>query len=144
MSVHGIGAEWRAIWCGRLRDGRAAMVAALAPAHRYIALGWHLGHCWHWRYCRHCWYLWDRRRRGGFLLLCVLLLGAPHAAIARDFGGACIQRRHCFGCHGVQECCVTLRGEGEARDTARIEWEKTRNSRRGCIHEKQGKQVDAE
>lgn len=97
------------------------MVTALAPAYGCIICGRHLRHGGHGRHggvlCWDCWDWWC-----GLLLrvLRLLFLRSSHTAIARELllGGSGRRRRHCFGCHAAQECCVTLHG-GSAQVKAR-------------------------
>lgn len=100
----GVGAQWGSIRAGRVRGGRAAVVAAHASA--YVAIGrlalgtsrsmrvGHGGHRWHW-WC-------------GMLRLLCLLLRASHTAVTRHFLGR-RSRRLCYACfHAVRQLCICV------------------------------------
>jgi hypothetical protein len=108
-----VGADGWQSWGGRVRNCRSTMVAAHAPAHGGIVLGFHFGYCWHRRYC---WDWWRALLLVFYLLL--LLLGASHTSIARHFLAGRGRRGNCFCSHlGTCMQCYTalLECKGQQR-----------------------------
>jgi hypothetical protein len=105
-----VGARRWSLRRGRVRGRRAAVVAAHAPDNRRVVLSLQFRHG-----RRH-----GRERRWALLLNVfrfLLLLGAPHATVARHLCGR-RRRGYCFRAHVVLQCfgvpahsrCIEVRG----------------------------------
>jgi hypothetical protein len=115
-----VGANGWQSWRGRVRDCRSTMVAAHAPAHRGIFLGFHFGYCW---YRRNCWNWWCTLLLLVLRSLLLLLLGASHASIARHFlarrgrwgNCLCSHAGTCMQCYAALLECKGQQREAEVR-----------------------------